>query len=250
MHEIAFLTGQPLGYYGSWSLFSLSHHYIVWLAAKHAYPKRTTPFSDYALLGDDILITDSNVAQQYRKLLDRLGVTISESKSIISDNGTIEFAKRYWTKSMQKDLSPISLRLLLSCRTTLGLCGISVKYSTSMSILQRLGGAGYRVRSRLFSTQSKRWERLKAAARKPGRLHPLPLEFWIGRGNPINPYLKGKIVDYLRKELKPKEIRLFPEELVFDGEREILERTVLLRWVTQWLKWVSWYYTTALSEDV
>ncbi|PHT96639.1 hypothetical protein BC332_34436 [Capsicum chinense] len=228
MHEIAFLTGQPLGYYGSWSLFSLSHHYIVWLAAKHAYPKRTTPFSDYALLGDDILITDSNVAQQYRKLLDRLGVTISESKSIISDNGTIEFAKR----------------------TTLGLCGISVKYSTSMSILQRLGGAGYRVRSRLFSTQSKRWERLKAAARKPGRLHPLPLEFWIGRGNPINPYLKGKIVDYLRKELKPKEIGLFPEELVFDGEREILERTVLLRWVTQWLKWVSWYYTTALSEDV
>ncbi|KAG5624631.1 hypothetical protein H5410_009849 [Solanum commersonii] len=28
--EVAFLTGQPLGYYGSWSLFSLSHHYIVW----------------------------------------------------------------------------------------------------------------------------------------------------------------------------------------------------------------------------
>ncbi|PHT75763.1 hypothetical protein T459_19285 [Capsicum annuum] len=29
--KIAFLTGQPLGYYGSWSPFSLSHHYIVWL---------------------------------------------------------------------------------------------------------------------------------------------------------------------------------------------------------------------------
>ncbi|TMW91458.1 hypothetical protein EJD97_014317 [Solanum chilense] len=75
--EIAFLTGQPLGYYGSWSLFALSHHYMVWLAAKYAYPTSTTPFADYALLGDDILITDTEVARQYRILLDRLGVTIS-----------------------------------------------------------------------------------------------------------------------------------------------------------------------------
>ncbi|KAF3619963.1 putative NADH-ubiquinone oxidoreductase chain 4L-like [Capsicum annuum] len=89
--EIAFLTGQPLGYYGSWSLFSLSHHYIVWVAAKYAHRTRTTPFPDYTLLGDDILITDKKMAEQYKKLLERLGVTISESKSIISDNGTIKF---------------------------------------------------------------------------------------------------------------------------------------------------------------
>ncbi|CAN4117908.1 unnamed protein product [Withania somnifera] len=236
VREIAFLTGQPLGYYGSWSLFALSHHYIVWLAAKRAYPTCNTPFVDYALLGDDILITDVEVAQQYRILLDKLGVTISVAKSIISENGTIEFAKRYWTKDMQVDLSPISLRALTSCRTTVGLCQLATKYAISQSILQRLGGAGFRVRSRLFSTQSKRWERLKAAASKPHRSHLLPLEFWIGRGKPLNPYLKGKIIDYLRKELKPKEIGLFPEELVFDGEREILERTLLLRWVKEWLK--------------
>ncbi|KAF3651599.1 hypothetical protein T459_32853 [Capsicum annuum] len=129
MSEIAFLTGQPLGYYRSWSIFSFSHHYIVWLATKYAYPTRTASFVDYTLLGDDILITDLKMVEQYRKLLDRLGVTISESKSIIFDNGIIEFAKRYWTKSMQVDLSPISLRSLLSCRTTLGLCNLSTKYS-------------------------------------------------------------------------------------------------------------------------
>ncbi|KAM3357442.1 hypothetical protein P3S68_020372 [Capsicum galapagoense] len=84
MSEVAFLYGQPLGYYSSWSLFALSHHYVVWLAAKRAYPQRTTPFKDYALLGDDILITDALVAQQYRILLDKLGVTILEAKSIIS----------------------------------------------------------------------------------------------------------------------------------------------------------------------
>ncbi|PHU15528.1 hypothetical protein BC332_16733 [Capsicum chinense] len=99
MSEIVFLTGQPLGYYRSWSLFSFLHHYIVWLATKYAYPKRTAPYFDYALLGDDILITELKVAEQYRKLLDRLGVTISESKSIIFDNGIIKFAKRSWKRS-------------------------------------------------------------------------------------------------------------------------------------------------------
>ncbi|PHT98242.1 hypothetical protein BC332_32834 [Capsicum chinense] len=250
MYEIAFLCGQLLGYYGSWSLFSLSHHYIVWLAAKKAYPHLNRPFKDYALLSDDILITDKQVALQYRKLLDQLGVTISDAKSIVSDTGAVEFTKKFWVKSMQIDLSPISLRLLLSCRTTLGLCTVSNKYPIGISILQRLGGAGFRVRSRLYSTQSKRWERFKAAAQKPNRSHPLPLEYWIGRGKPLNPYLKGKIVDFLRKELKPKEIRLFPEEMVFDKERDILEHTVIHNWVKMWLKWCSWYYTVALSEDV
>lgn len=33
LSELAFVCGQPLGFYGSWSLFALSHHYIVWLAA-------------------------------------------------------------------------------------------------------------------------------------------------------------------------------------------------------------------------
>ncbi|WMV07268.1 hypothetical protein MTR67_000653 [Solanum verrucosum] len=75
--EIAFLTGQPLGYYDSWSLFSLSHHYIVWLATLKAYPLRSISFVDYALLGDDIIITDKKVANQYSRLLDRLSVTIS-----------------------------------------------------------------------------------------------------------------------------------------------------------------------------
>lgn len=56
--EIAFVIGQPLGYYKSWSLVTLPLHYIVWLAAKYAYPTSTNPFADYALIGDDILITN------------------------------------------------------------------------------------------------------------------------------------------------------------------------------------------------
>ncbi|KAH0706215.1 hypothetical protein KY289_011291 [Solanum tuberosum] len=182
--EVAFLTEQPLGYYGSWSLFSLSHHYIVWLATLKAYPLRSTPFVDYALLGDDILITDKKVANQYNRLLDRLSVTISFAKSIVSENGTIEFAQRFWIRDMQKDIFSNSLKALTSCRTTVGLCQLSCRYSIEISTLQRLAGAGYKVPSRLRSTQSPRWERLKAPACKPNKLHLLPLEFWIGRRRP------------------------------------------------------------------
>ncbi|KAH0705873.1 hypothetical protein KY285_012221 [Solanum tuberosum] len=176
--EVAFLTGQPLGYYGSWSLFSLSHHYIVWLATLKAYPLRSTPFVDYLLLGDDIVIADKKVANQYNRLLDRLSVTISFAISIVSENGKIEFAKRFWIRDMQKDISPISLKALTSCRTTVGLCQLSFRYSIEISTLQRLAGVGY-----------------KAAP------------------SPLNPYLKAKIIDYLREAVKPEQIQIFTKDL-------------------------------------
>ena len=113
----------------------------------------------------------------------------------------------------------------------------------------RLGGAGYRVRSRMMSTQSKRWERLRVAIGKPSGSRQLPIEWWIGRGKPINPYLKGIIVDYLRRELKSKEIKLIPEEFVFDGEKEILDRKLVRNWLSQWLKWLNWYHTVAWGSN-
>ncbi|KAK4707074.1 hypothetical protein R3W88_033372 [Solanum pinnatisectum] len=187
--EVAFLTGQPLGYHGSCVVGDF---------------EGLSPFVDYALLGDDILITDKKVANQYSRLLDRLSVTISFAKSIVSENGKFEFAKRFLIQDIQKNISPISLKALTSCRMTVGLCQLSCRYSIEISTLQRLAGVGYKVHSRLMSTQSRRWERLKAAACKPNRLHLLPLEFWIGRGYPLNPILKAKIIDYLREAVKPK----------------------------------------------
>ncbi|AWL21855.1 RNA dependent RNA polymerase [Chenopodium quinoa mitovirus 1] len=251
MSEIAFRCGQPLGYYGSWSLFALSHHLVVWLAADLAYPSRETPFRDYAVLGDDVLIADTNVALEYKSLLSRLGVSISESKSIISETGAIEFAKKYWVKGMQVDLSPVSLKSLLGARHTIGLCQIGAKYDLDFNTLLRIGGAGYRVRSRQLSTLNRKWEKIRAVQVKlTGQRAQLPIEFWIGRGCPLDPYLKGKIIVYLRKEFKPKELRLTPEGLLFDGEVEIAERTVIHNWMKQWLKWIYWYYSVAMSPDV
>ena len=81
------------------------------MAFQRSYPGSKKRFLDYAVLGDDVVIADSRVAQEYRSILDTLSVGISESKSLVSHEGCMEFAKRFvvWGK---KDISPYSLRLL------------------------------------------------------------------------------------------------------------------------------------------
>lgn len=122
-----FSTGQPLGYYGSWALFSLSHHYLVWLAAILEYPKMRTPFQRYALLGDDIVIADRKVALRYKELVTMLGVSISESKSIDSKVGALEFAKQFWVNKVQTNLTPVSAKAVLASSTFLGMCQLAEK---------------------------------------------------------------------------------------------------------------------------
>lgn len=86
--EVEFVCGQPLGYYSSWPLFALSHHWIVWLAAERVRPCALHgKFNAYAILGDDVVIADSGVANQYCQILDSLGVNINKSKSLISKCG-------------------------------------------------------------------------------------------------------------------------------------------------------------------
>lgn len=69
---------------------------MVWLAAKlSAYPGK---FNEYAVLGDDVVIANPQVAEKYEWLLGQLGVAISKDKSLVSKNGSLEFAKRFFGK--------------------------------------------------------------------------------------------------------------------------------------------------------
>jgi hypothetical protein len=246
---VTFNTGQPLGYYGSWALFALSHHYIVWLAAILTYPQRDKPFKRYALLGDDIVIADKAVATSYRYLLDLLGVSISLPKSLISDNGTLEFAKQYWTKSITKDLSPVSMKAILITRSSLGLCALADHYKVSKNTLFRLAGAGFRVRSSLPHKRSRKWDRLWVASNKPPLDSSILVSLWLGKGNLLNPYLKGIIWRRLLKALKPKQLVLPPPEVVFDGESAILEYTLYHNWVKSWLRWLLWYCLLLINPE-
>lgn len=99
-------AGQPMGLYSSWAMFSLSHHMLVQQAASRIGYKGWYPW--YALLGDDLVILGRDVAMAYKDLCDEIGVKIGLHKSLISSNGSFEFAKRYFVSGI--DCSPISIR--------------------------------------------------------------------------------------------------------------------------------------------
>jgi hypothetical protein len=67
-------------------------------------------FRDYALLGDDICIADSAVAKSYLSLMTDYGVDINLSKSLESDIGVSEFAKRLFKD--EADLTPMPPKLI------------------------------------------------------------------------------------------------------------------------------------------
>jgi hypothetical protein len=89
---VRYACGQPMGAYSSWAIFSICHHVIVRVAAQRA--GKPVSFSNYVLLGDDIVIGDDAVAEHYRAIMSELGVEISVPKSHVSSD-TYEFAKRW-----------------------------------------------------------------------------------------------------------------------------------------------------------
>lgn len=114
---------------------------------------------------------------------------------------------------------------------------ISMSYPIKrFSTLCRIGGAGYRTLSRLQHTRPLRLERL--------------FSMYTRRGRPLNPYLRGVLIDYLRKEMFPKELKVLPSEVIKGSTEDVLSRTLLRSWVRQWLTYCRWYYVTAWSPTV
>jgi len=106
---ISYEVGQPMGAYSSWAMLALTHHVVVQVAAQRVGVSR---FSNYAVLGDDIVINHDHVASEYLKLMELLGLSINLGKSIISLD-MVEFAKR-WKTSEGIDFSPIGPGLILA----------------------------------------------------------------------------------------------------------------------------------------
>lgn len=101
---------------------------------------------------------------------------------------------------VSQNLSPVSAKAVLSATTLIGLCQVADKYHLSRVSLFRLAGAGSRVRGRLLSNHlSRRWKRLRIVSYKSLSYLRLPLDLWLGRGKPLNPYLKGIIVEEVRR---------------------------------------------------
>jgi len=107
--NVRYKVGQPMGLYTSWAAFALTHHALIQYLANL---KGFKSFKSYAVLGDDVVIWNDQVALIYRETMERIGVKINLTKSLVSEENhvRIEFAKRIFYNGME--YSPLNLRLL------------------------------------------------------------------------------------------------------------------------------------------
>lgn len=110
-------------------MLALTHHLIVQLAARLSGKTtlksgRFAWYSNYELLGDDIVIFDKIVAKTYLALMSDLGLSINLSKSVVCENGlTFEFAKV--TGHNGKDVSALPWKAFISQNSIFGRANIA-----------------------------------------------------------------------------------------------------------------------------
>lgn len=96
--------GQPMGLYPSFCLFALTHNVVLHGLAGAL---KIDPNSSFRVLGDDVVIADDLLANEYLKVLEVLQVPISKSKTFASST-LGEFAGSVFWKG--RDITPIKWR--------------------------------------------------------------------------------------------------------------------------------------------
>jgi hypothetical protein len=114
---VTYQCGQPMGAYASWPLCSLAHHLLVEYAG-HLVGKPAK--YQYKLIGDDVIITEPEIAQKYEQLIKALGVSINYSKTVTSsaqaDYSGAEVAKQLYLNGTC--LTPMTPGFIRSLRKT------------------------------------------------------------------------------------------------------------------------------------
>jgi len=116
--HIRYNRGQPMGALSSWASMSLVHHAIVQFSAYRVNPgfkDKFLWFKDYLVLGDDIVIADKAVAQEYLRICTDLGIQIGLPKSFESNEAFFNFAGQSYLA--RHNISPISFKEELSCHS-------------------------------------------------------------------------------------------------------------------------------------
>jgi hypothetical protein len=183
--EVRYGAGQPMGAYSSWAMLALTHHFCVQLAAWRVHGNTGAWFSSYAVLGDDVIIADGAVALAYLSLMrDELRVEINDNKSLVSKDGTFEFAKR--TIFRGQDATPISLKgFMAGLRNLPAMEGILANlpgvYDHRLPSVARALGFGYKVLGRLQDAlkQRNRLQGLIVFLTRPGGLLGRDFLTWI-----------------------------------------------------------------------
>ena len=142
-----------MGAYSSFAMLAMTNHLIVHLA--NLQVENTPLLKDtgvYAVLGDDIVISDHRLAAQYNKLMNGvLGVVINPIKGF--EGYLIEFAKN-WFHSSGVNLTPLGAKSLLrAIRSPLFITAVIADYNKKEfnSILKLELQVLTKVLSRLFN---------------------------------------------------------------------------------------------------
>lgn len=215
-------------------------------------------FYDYAILGDDLVIADSEVAKEYLRIMEDCEVSISKEKSLISSTGACEFAKRFRIKNCTVDVSPVSFKVLnMFGRFAPGAAFHALSLNYRKSIRRR--GGGYRCYSRSADhfPVSKKWKRhwlsyhFESIRRNlrctDSATLALKLFLTMPDRGALDPYRYGVIHHMIVRRLRPKDFKdLESLARISNSEPRIFEQ-LLKGWLEQHLEYTDWYYQVALD---
>lgn len=159
--DLYYSVGQPMGALSSWASLAIVHHFLVQASAwRTGFPKWKL-YTNYAVLGDDVVIGDKRVALSYLHIMDSLGVGINTSKSLLSHHGTaLEFAKRTIFRGI--DVSPVAFKeFYAACHHIGAFRELVTKTGTPFPVALQAMGVGWRVRSWLNKPLGKLSARLR-----------------------------------------------------------------------------------------
>lgn len=111
--SVRYAVGQPMGAYSSWAMLAMTHHVVVYCA--YAQSGVSFEHANYAVLGDDMVVNHDEVGLMYVRIMNSLGLTIKDGKSVISHRFT-EFAKTLRGPGI--NISPVGAgAILAACRS-------------------------------------------------------------------------------------------------------------------------------------
>nr|UPW42072.1 MAG: putative RNA dependent RNA polymerase [Yunnan mito-like virus 45] len=131
--SVRYTVGQPMGALSSWAMLAITHHYLLQFCS---FKKNKTFgwYENYEILGDDLVIFDSDVAAEYLELMRKLGLEINLSKSISSTSKPVfEFAKR--TVVFGSNVSGLSVKQLISA-TSIGSRVANILYFANLGLIR------------------------------------------------------------------------------------------------------------------
>jgi len=170
-----YAVGQPMGMLSSWAAFAVSHHVTVQIAARRA--GFVGLFEGYSLLGDDIVIFDRVVANEYLILMSQLSVPVNMDKSV-TGTGVAEFAKRHFYRGVE--VTGVSGTLVNVALTNLS--GMRMLVETAVQRGYKISPLSYLVAS-LFQVDNlaqRCWRYLLVSLLGPGGPLEVSSELWGG----------------------------------------------------------------------